>query len=772
MLKTGTFLQNRYEIIGRIGSGGMADVYKARDHKLNRFVAVKVLKPEYREDKAFLSKFRVEAQAAAGLSHANIVNVYDVGEDRGVNFIVMELVEGITLKAYIAKKGKLSVREATSIALQVCAGLESAHNNGIIHRDVKPQNIIISKDGKVKVADFGIARAANSDTINSSAMGSVHYSSPEQSRGGYSDAKSDIYSMGITMFEMLTGRVPFDGDSTVEVALRHLQEDIPSPRKFTPEIPFSTEQIILKCTQKSPDRRYGNMAELIRDLRESLVNPGGNFVVISKIDRKAHTVELSREELEKIKKNSLPSYDKNINVGAADSLSENGSVSGDGRIYPYGGNYYQNSGYQDLSHNQREGRRGSDYQPDSYDNPYRDRMVYSEDELDPDQDRGDRRHGAYDGRGAGRGRSGDDWDDEDGGSHTERIITVISVIAAVAVGLVILFFVGRSMGLIGTRTTSQTNQSGAPNGGSQDTTGKAEVPEIRGHTEEEARALLKERNLGAHYLGESTSSEYTKGQVMTQSVEPGSMVDVNTTIDYVLSSGSAQTLTVPELANATQEDAQNALTSMGLLVSVDTSRYSDTFEEGRVINTNPGAGSAVKAGDTVTLFISQGQEAGQVTVPEVEGHYASEASELLSTLGLYAYLTEVNSDTVERGIVISQDVPAGSSVSTGSAVTLTVSAGSANAQDIEILNQNGTWKCNAQLNAPEGWNGQPVRIDLVQGETTTTVFEGDTTFPFILSVTGQNGYNTGTVFVYTLDPISREVIGTTRYDAVSFELVG
>ena len=259
---------------------------------------------------------------------------------------------------------------------------------------------------------------------------------------------------------------------------------------------------------------------------------------------------------------------------------------------------------------------------------------------------------------------------------------------------------------------------------------------------------------------------------MTQSVEPGSMVDVNTTIDYVLSSGSAQTLTVPELANATQEDAQNALTSMGLLVSVDTSRYSDTFEEGRVINTNPGAGSAVKAGDTVTLFISQGQEAGQVTVPEVEGHYASEASELLSTLGLYAYLTEVNSDTVERGIVISQDVPAGSSVSTGSAVTLTVSAGSANAQDIEILNQNGTWKCNAQLNAPEGWNGQPVRIDLVQGETTTTVFEGDTTFPFILSVTGQNGYNTGTVFVYTLDPISREVIGTTRYDAVSFELVG
>ena len=259
-------------------------MYRAKDHKLNRFVAVKVLKQEFKDDSEFISKFRVEAQAAGGLAHANIVNVYDVGEENGINFIVMELVEGITLKAYIAKKGKLSVREATSIMLQVAAGLEAAHNNGIIHRDVKPQNIIISVDGKAKVADFGIARAVSSNTINSSAMGSVHYSSPEQTRGGYSDAKSDIYSLGITMYEMLTGRVPFDGDSTVAVALKHLQEEIQSPRKLEPEIPFSTEQIILKCTQKSPDRRYANMTELIRDLKESLVNPEGNFVTIPKLN--------------------------------------------------------------------------------------------------------------------------------------------------------------------------------------------------------------------------------------------------------------------------------------------------------------------------------------------------------------------------------------------------------------------------------------------------------------------------------------------------------
>ena len=222
MLKEGMIVGERYEIISRIGSGGMADVYKARDHKLNRLVAVKVMKAEFSEDKDFIAKFRKEAQAAAGLAHPNVVNVYDVGEDNGIYYIVMELVQGITLKDYITRKGKLTVREATSIAIQVSLGLEAAHKNNIIHRDVKPQNIIISVDGKVKLSDFGIARAASSNTISSNVMGSVHYSSPEQVRGGFSDAKSDIYSLGITMYEMVTGHVPFDGDTTVAIAIKHL----------------------------------------------------------------------------------------------------------------------------------------------------------------------------------------------------------------------------------------------------------------------------------------------------------------------------------------------------------------------------------------------------------------------------------------------------------------------------------------------------------------------------------------------------------------------
>ena len=280
MIKIGMMIGERYEIIEKIGTGGMSDVYKAKCHKLNRFVAVKVLKQEFSENANFVSKFRIEAQAAAGLMHPNIVNVYDVGEENGIYYIVMELVEGITLKKYIEKKARLSYKEAVSIAIQVALGIEAAHNNHIIHRDIKPQNIIISKEGKVKVTDFGIAKAASSNTITSNVMGSVHYTSPEQARGGYSDEKSDIYSLGITMFEMLTGRVPFNGETTVAIAIKHIQEEMPSPRDYVSEIPLSVEQIVLKCCQKSPDRRYQSVPEVIEDLKQSLLNPDDDFVKI------------------------------------------------------------------------------------------------------------------------------------------------------------------------------------------------------------------------------------------------------------------------------------------------------------------------------------------------------------------------------------------------------------------------------------------------------------------------------------------------------------
>lgn len=331
MIRKGMFIVNRYEILQKVGSGGMSDVYKAKDHKLNRFVAVKVLKQDYSEDKSFVSKFRVEAQNAAGLMHNNIVNIYDVGEEQGIYFIVMELIEGITLKQYIARKGKLSVREAISIAIQIAQGIECAHNNQIIHRDIKPQNIIISRDGKVKVTDFGIARAASVNTHTTNAMGSVHYMSPEQARGSVVDAKSDIYSLGITMYEMLTGHVPFDGESTVTIALQHIKNQVPSVREDIEDIPVSIEKIVLKCTQNKPERRYLKISSLISDLKKALINPDSDFVQLEpdRVDN-GTTVMITPDELTVIRTNAdkkqaekeLDSAVKNQSESDIDNIDE------------------------------------------------------------------------------------------------------------------------------------------------------------------------------------------------------------------------------------------------------------------------------------------------------------------------------------------------------------------------------------------------------------------------------------------------------------------
>ena len=308
MLTEGMYIADRYEILGKVGAGGMSDVYKAKDLTLGRFVAIKVLKAEFSEDINFVTKFRSEAQAAAGLEHPNIVNIYDVGSENGLHYIVMEYVEGITLKTYIEKKGQLSFKEAVSIAIQVGRGIEAAHNKNIVHRDIKPQNIMISTEGKVKVTDFGIARAATSNTISSDVMGSVHYSSPEQARNGFVDGKSDIYSLGIVMYEMVTGRVPFDGDTTVAVAIQHLQEEIVPPSVYAPNLPISMEKIILKCTQKNPDRRYASMTALLADLRKALISPNEDFVVMVPLANQDKTRVIGADDLNQIKKQTANVY--------------------------------------------------------------------------------------------------------------------------------------------------------------------------------------------------------------------------------------------------------------------------------------------------------------------------------------------------------------------------------------------------------------------------------------------------------------------------------
>ena len=324
MLRPGTFLQDRYEILEPVGSGGMSTVYKAKCHKLNRLVAIKVLKGEFSNDSNFVSKFKMEAQAAAGLSHPNIVSVYDVIDEGQIHYIVMELIEGITLKSYITKKGCLEVKESIGIAIQVAQGMQAAHEQHIIHRDIKPQNMIISRDGKVKVADFGIARAVSAQTLTSTAMGSVHYISPEQARGGFSDERSDIYSLGVTMYEMVTGHLPFDGDNTVAIALAHLEDAVVPPSVYNPDIPVILERIILRCMEKKPDRRYANAAEVIADLRKCLLHPETKSAKVENKSGavKSETVVISSRDLAQIKERSKTSEVQGGTINLSDAYKK------------------------------------------------------------------------------------------------------------------------------------------------------------------------------------------------------------------------------------------------------------------------------------------------------------------------------------------------------------------------------------------------------------------------------------------------------------------
>ncbi len=616
MLKEGMIVGERYEIISRVGSGGMADVYKAQDHKLNRMVAFKVMKAEFSGDTNFVNKFQREAQAAARLSHPNIVNVYDVGEDNGINYIVMELVEGITLKDYITRKGKLSIREATSIAIQVSLGLEAAHNSGIIHRDVKPQNIIISIDGKVKLSDFGIARATSSNTISTNMMGSVHYSSPEQVRGGYSDAKSDIYSLGITMYEMVTGRVPFDGESTVAIAIKHLQEEMEAPSKYA-QIPHSLEQIILKCTQKSVDRRYNTMSEVVDDLKHSLIDPDGDFVRLAPLSSHAQTIMISPEEMQAIREGHTG------NVPVVNPESE--------------GEYYKKK-YEEYD-NQKKQYPGYD----------------EDDEYEYDED--------------------EDEDDEDGvSSKLEKAMTIGGFIIGGIIIVILIFFIGKAAGIFkfgGSGSTPTPTVTVAPDDDDEDT---VEVPNVLGMTESQAKKALNEVGLGYKSAGEESSDKYDEGQIMYQNISAGEKVAKNSTIECKISSGkmASDEVELPSVLNNDQTDAEKTLKELGLETKIETEN-SETVEIGKVISMSPGAGETVKKGDTVTLVISKGPK--DMKVPDVSGESQESATAALEAMGLKVEVKDKASEDVDKGNVVSTSPAAGSAVKSGDTVTLYVSTG-------------------------------------------------------------------------------------------------
>lgn len=605
MLTEGMYIADRYEIIGKAGAGGMSDVYKAKDLTLGRFVAIKVLKAEFSEDMNFVTKFRTEAQSAAGLEHPNIVNIYDVGSEKGIHYIVMEYVEGITLKTYIEKKGQLSFKEAISIAIQVGRGIEAAHNKGIVHRDIKPQNIIISTEGKVKVTDFGIARAASANTISSDVMGSVHYSSPEQARNGFVDGKSDIYSLGIVMYEMVTGRVPFDGDTTVAVAIQHLQEEMVTPSAYAPNLPISMEKIILKCTQKSPDRRYESMTALLTDLRKALVSPDEDFVVMVPMANQDKTRIIGGEDLKQIKKETSSIYVKPEEII---------------------------------------------------------RTKYEEDE---DEDEGDEI----------------DEDEGDLNPKMEKAITIMGITAAIVIVIIIIVLLVNLFGGFrsggkdkSTETETQSTQTTETTETESETAKNIEVPKVTGMTFDEAKDELSKYGLGIENKGEVSSDEYEEGEIANQDPTVGEMVAKNTTVGVVVSNGKGST-DVPDVKGKKESDAVRALEDEDFVPN-KTYSYSAEVEEGYVISQSPSGGTKGKAGDTITIEISKGQEA--TTVPDVTTTYKTEeqAKIELAAVGItVSSVKESYSDTIPEGIVMGQSIDAGKQVERGTSITLTISKG-------------------------------------------------------------------------------------------------
>ncbi len=605
LLRAGTFLQNRYEIIKRIGGGGMSEVYKAKCHKLNRYVAIKVLKEEFGKDANFVKKFNIEAQAAAGLSHPNIVNIYDVVNENNMHFIVMELIEGITLKDYIASKGMLDIKEAINIALQVAKGLECAHERNIVHRDVKPQNIIISVDGTVKVADFGIAKATTEETINAFALGSVHYISPEQAKGAYTDIRSDIYSLGASLYEMISGRVPFNGENAVAVALAHVEEVVTPPSIYNSKISPELETIVLKCMQKSPDRRYQNLKELIRELQNLLIQRNDTS---AEVDSQTRMIDKS-------------------DIVSINSIRRDNAV-------PL--NRTDDSYVEEREEEEEE---------------FEDEVKDKKKKKTATKDKEDKK--------------------------MDSIMTALGAGIAVIIVVVILFFIIRFSGwtpfpkneesknIISTESSSSESETSVK--------ADVEVPNITELPQEVAKTRLESLSLKMAVASSKYDDEIGKDYIISQNPYPKAKVSKGDTVEVVISLGKEPIdLSKLNLSGISTEAATKILEGKGLKVSV-VDEFSDNIEEDMLIRYSP---STVEEGHTVTLYNSKGKKVNKIKVPSLVNKDEESAVALIRAAGLtVGDVKTVNSTSVEKGYIISQDVKADSEVEPGSSVGYSVSAG-------------------------------------------------------------------------------------------------
>ncbi len=706
ILRTGSYLQDRYEILEQIGSGGMSVVYKAKCHKLNRLVAIKVLKEEFASDSSFVSKFKMEAQAAAGLSHPNIVSVYDVIDEGSIHYIVMELIEGITLKSYIQKKGKLEVKETIGIAIQVAQGITAAHEQHIIHRDIKPQNMIISRDGKVKVADFGIARGVSAQTLTSAAMGSVHYISPEQARGGYSDARSDIYSLGITMYEMVTGRLPFDGDNTVAIALSHLGDAMVPPSVYSPEIPISLEQIILKCTEKKPERRFSDAGQVIAELRKVLLRPEGEFVRAestpvagdnnSSILNSATTV-ISNAELNQIKE-----------ATQSDVMKEAAGRPSSGMMAPVS-------------------------EPDN---------LSSEKRRPPVKKRPRR-------------------EEDDVNKNLERLFASAGIVAAIIIVAVLIVVISKLTGIFQfSFSNPQPTTVAASEEQSLDISLDADeivLPTVFGLSEEDAFEKLKNAGLTDIKRRYNYFDDVESGRVAYLEPEEGTAVQLKSEVIMWISNGSDKIdLSSLELENKEASTAKRELESRELVVEL-ISEENETVKAGCIVRVEEPL--KVVKGDKVVLVVSTGPHIEMVAVPDITGIPEEEAIARLAEVGLVPGNTGTEySDTVAQGSVITQSGGQNGQIEAGGTINYVVSDGPEHKQQRYVASIHDTYDLSSLIGPGAGSANATLMIRLRQvGEdgqdiyktlTDTVTISGSVLLPIsYTSIESMNGTDQGEVQV-------------------------
>lgn len=760
LLNPGTVLSGRYEILEKIGSGGMAVVYRGRDRKLDRYVTVKVLREEFVGDEEFIERFRSEACSVARLSHPNIVRAYDVGEDGDINYIVNEYIHGDTLKKAIKEKAPFDSRSTINVAIQIASALSQAHKAHIVHRDIKPQNILVGTDGVVKVTDFGIARAATASTMTTTAnaAGSVHYFSPEQARGGYVDEKSDIYSLGITMFEMITGVLPFQGNNSVSIALMHINDELPDIRQYNPNCTRSLEGIIRKATMKKADERYASIDLLLADLIRARAELNGSAKEEKSAEKKAAAVgavETPQEtkpadpkELEYIRSHAERPHAERAH--AEHSHAEHAHAEGHHASHRHAAenaaepldDFAQENPVEEDAHTPLAGL-------EKYGKKLKMKHISKEDDYENEYVKSEpvkasRRPGKI----RRNPRTEGDFDNEHDRKAERKVVIAAVITALVLIGVISVVGIKFMGGGFGGFISSDKN---------------IETPLFLGMDYDEAVKEAEKMGITLVQEGEDYSSFYDTGCIIYQSVNEGTMIGEGTKIGVKVSLG----LTEEEMPNVVGKSENAAIEAITRLVGdVAEIRYVHDADAkpSEVIKQEPEAGASITAKSRIILTISKGDEDTDVTVPNVVNDTLEDAKASLTAVGLtVGNVSYAASDKVAEGKVITQTVAANKSVPSGSVVNLVVSSG-ADTQE----NENNKPSSNTQtqgtkyftINAPSGSEGS-VYVRVVKEDAdgvypVVDTYRDASEFPYSVSVTGK-GSGTVTCYIDNVQQWSQSV---------------